>query len=145
MNFGGKKLTLKNILGNILKKHDITKGKLATILNVSPQFISALFADSKKYKRKLNFEHVEVLKEKLNLSEEEVVELKKCIGIPDDPDLAMWLDKLEDSAYKFELLSSDKGLEKIIDNVYKIKKSKTREVILEFILYQLSKEGEKDE
>lgn len=138
-------MNLKDILNKILIKHKITKKEMAIILNVTPQFISALFTDSNKYKRKINFEHIEILKEKLNLSEEEVVELKKCIGIPDDPDLAMWLDKLEDSAYKFELLSSDKGLEKIIDNVYKIKKSKTRELVLEFILYQLSKESEKDE
>lgn len=143
MNLGGIVLTLKDILNRILKNHNITKGGLATILGVTPQFVSALFADSKKYKRKLNFEHVEILKEKLNLSQEEVYELKRNIGIPNDPDLNSWLDKLEDSAYKFELLSSNKGLEEIIDNVYKIKKSKTREVILEFILYQLAKEQEK--
>ncbi len=136
-------MSLKNILNKILKKHNITKGRLATILGVTPQFVSALFADSKKYKRKLNFEHVETLKKNLNLSQEEVYELKKTIGIPDDPDLNNWLEKLEDSAYKFELLSSNKGLEEIIDNVYKIKKPKTREVILEFILYQLAKEEEK--
>lgn len=136
-------MSLKDILNKIIKKHNIKKIELAEILGVSPQFISALFTDSKKYKRKLNFEHIEILKEKLKLSREEVYELKKNIGIPDDPDLNEWLDKLEDSAYKFELLSSNKGLGEIIDNVYKIKKPKTRETILEFILYQLSKEEEK--
>ncbi len=136
-------MDLKDILNKILKKYNISKTEMAKILEVSPQFISALFTNSKNYKRKLNFEHIELLKNKLNLTQEEVFELKKCIGIPDDPDLTSWLEKIEDSAYKFELLSSNKGLEEIIDNVYKIKKPKTREVILEFILYQLSKEEEK--
>lgn len=136
-------MSLKNILNKILEKYNVNKSELAKILGVTPQFISALFTDSKKYKRKLNFEHIEILRKKLNLSKEEIFELKKTIGIPDDPDINEWLEKIEDSAYKFELLSSNKGLEEIIDNVYKIKKPKTREIILEFILYQLAKE--KDE
>lgn len=134
---------LKEILEKILIKHNIKKKEIAAILGVTPQFISAIFSDdSKKSNRKLNFEHIDLLKKKLNLTDSEVIELKRCIGIPDDHDLKVWLDKLEDSAYKFELLSSSKGLEEIIDNVYKIKKSKTREKILDFILYQLSKEEE---
>lgn len=137
-------MSLKNILEKILEKYNINKSELAKILGVTPQFISALFTDSKKYKRKLNFEHIEILRKKLNLSKEEIFELKKNIGIPDDPDINEWLDKVEDSAYKFELLSSNKGLEEIIDNVYKIKKPKTREIILEFILYQLAKEKDED-
>lgn len=137
-------MSLKNVLDKILKKYSINKSELAKILGVTPQFISALFTNSKNYKRKLNFEHIEILREKLNLSKEEIFELKKNIGIPDDPDLNEWLEKLEDSAYKFELLSSNKGLEEIIDNVYKIKKPKTREIILEFILYQLAKEKEEN-
>lgn len=133
---------LKFVLEEILKKHNITKTYLATILGVTPQFISALFTNSKKSIRKLNFTHIEILKKELNLTDEEIIKLKKCIIIPDDPDIVNWLDKIEDSAYKFELLSSNKALEEIIDNVYKIKKSKTREKILDFILYQLSKESE---
>lgn len=133
---------LRETLEKILIKYNIKKKEMANILGVSPQFISALFSDSKKSYRKLNFEHIDLLKEKLNLTESEVIELKRCIGIPEDQDLKIWLEKLEDSAYKFELLSSSKGLEEIIDNVYKIKKSKTREKILDFILYQLSKEEE---
>lgn len=126
------------ILKKITEKYSISKSDLARKIGVTPQFIQSIF----KGERKLNYTHIDKLKKNLNLSQKEVLELKKSITIPEDPDVMEWLEKMEDSAYKFELLSSNKALEEIIDNVYKIKKSKTRENILEYILYQLSKEKE---
>ncbi|MGL5203215.1 helix-turn-helix domain-containing protein [Cetobacterium sp.] len=124
------------ILEDILKKYKISKSSLARKMEVTPQFLNSIF----KGERKLNYAHIDKIKKNLKLTKIEVMELKKSITIPEDPDVLEWLEKLEDAAYKFELLSSNKGLEEIIDNVYKIKKSKTRENILEYILYQLSKE-----
>lgn len=129
------KSTIK-ILEEILEKYNINKSSLARKMDVTPQFLNSIF----KGERKLNYMHIDKIKQKLNLTKEETIELKKSITIPEDPDILEWLEKLEDAAYKFELLSSNKGLEEIIDNVYKIKKSKTRENILEYIIYQLSKE-----
>lgn len=123
-------------LEDILEKYKINKSGLARMMGVTPQFLNSIFKGS----RKLNYTHINKMKKNLNLTGEEVMDLKKSITIPEDPDILEWLDKLEDAAYKFELLSSNKGLEEIIDNVYKIKKPKTRENILEYILYQLSKE-----
>lgn len=124
------------MLKDILEKYSINKSDLARKIGVTPQFIQSIF----KGERKLNYAHIDKLREHLDLTKDEVIELKKTITIPEDPDMLEWLEKLEDSAYKFELLSSNKGLEEIIDNVYKIKKAKTREDILEYIIYQLSKE-----
>lgn len=129
------KSTIK-ILEEILEKYNINKSSLARKMDVTPQFLNSIF----KGERKLNYMHIDKIKQKLNLTKEETIELKKSITIPEDPDILEWLEKLEDAAYKFELLSSNKVLEEIIDNVYKIKKSKTRENILEYIIYQLSKE-----
>lgn len=124
------------ILGDILEKYKISKSGLARKMGVTPQFLNSIF----KGERKLNYTHIDKMKKNLNLTKEDIIELKKSITIPEDPDVLEWLEKLEDAAYKFKLLSSNKGLEEIIDNVYKIKKSKTRENILEYIVYQLSKE-----
>lgn len=123
-------------LKKMLDKYSIKQVDLAKSLEVRPQFINSVF----KGRKKLNFKQIEIIGEKLNFKKEDILELKKnASNLYDDEEMMNWLEMIVENSMKYEELSSDEKMQKIIENICKIKDEKTREEILDFILYKLQK------
>lgn len=123
-------------LEEILSKYSIKQIDLAKSLGVTPQFINGVF----KGRKKLNFKQIEIMGEKLKLKKEEILELKKkASNLYEDQEMMVWLENLESDAEKHKELSTDEKMQEIIENIFKIKDDKTKEEILDFILYKIEK------
>lgn len=123
-------------LEEILSKYSIKQIDLAKSLGVTPQFINGVF----KGRKKLNFKQIEIMGEKLKLKKEEILELKKkASNLYEDKEMMAWLENLESDAEKHKELSTDEKMQEIIENIFKIKDDKTKEEILDFILYKIEK------
>lgn len=125
-------------LEKMLNKYSIKQVDLAKSLEVKPQFINGVF----KGRKKLNFKQIEIIGEKLKFEKSDILELKKnASNLYEDEEMLAWLESLESDAVKYKELSSNEKIQEIIDNIFKIKDDKTKEEVLDFILYKLEKDG----
>lgn len=124
------KKELVSILNYILNKYNLKQIDLARQLEVTPQFINSVF----KQRKTLSIHHIEIMREKLNLSYSDVIQLKKAVIFHKDVELMEWMQKLEK-------ISTDEKNKEIIEALFKIQKLETKESILDFILYKLSNEA----
>lgn len=131
---------LAEFLEEILNKYSIKQIDLAKSLGISPQFINGVF----KGRKKLNFKQIEIIGEKLNLKKEDILELKKrASNLYEDQEMMLWLENIESVAEKHKELSTDEKMQEIIENIFKIKDDRTKEEILDFILYKIEKSSNK--
>lgn len=123
-------------LEKMLNKYSIKQIDLAKSLEVRPQFINSVF----KGRKKLNFRQIEIIGEKLNFEKEDILELKKnASNLYEDEQMMVWLENLEENAIRYKELSTNEKMQEIIENIFKIKDEKTKEEILDFVLYKIQK------